>query len=171
MSCFVATEFDCTHWQNIFLEKAKKIFAEQQTPKPSKLKLQEQEINTIKNQLIKTKVDEIVPQLIAKGNQFSTLVAQEFPQYSECIRLSVHCDKQEVNVSHKIPISLIYGHFGTPWHNATVVDQTHDECSLFKDTFKKKKDSFTDKKIGSFDIPMKKNTPISLQYIMKEKSS
>jgi pyoverdine/dityrosine biosynthesis protein Dit1 len=164
MSSFVSTEFNCSHWQNVFLEKAKEEFTNQQKnakKKTLKPKQQDQEITTIKNQLIKTKASVVVPQLITKGKQFSTLVTQEFPHYNECIRLSVHCDKDEIDLSHKIPISLIYGHFGTPWHNAIVVNQ--DECCLFKDVFKKS--SFSDKQVVSFEIPTKQNKIISLQYI------
>lgn len=164
MSSFVSTEFDCSLWQNIFLEKAKEEFIKQQQnakQKTLKPKQQDQQINTIKNQLIRAKASVVVPQLITKGKQFSTLIAQDFPDYNQCIRLSVHCDKEEIDLSHKIPISLIYGHFGTPWHNAVVVNQ--DECHLFKDVFKKS--SFLDKQVVSFDIPTKQNKIISLQYI------
>ena len=167
MSSFVSTEFDCSLWQNIFLEKAKEEFTKQQQnvkQKTLKPKQQDQEISTIKNQLIKTKASIVVPQLITKGKQFSTLVTQEFPHYNECIRLSVHCDKEEVDLSHKIPISLIYGHFGTPWHNAIVVDQ--DECHLFKDVFKKS--SFSNKQVVNFDMLTKQNKIISLKYIKNQ---
>jgi len=171
MSSFVATEFECSHWQTIFLEKAKAEFIERQKHKEQqktlKLKLQNQEINTIKNKLVATKMKEVVPQLVTKGKQFSTLTTELLPQYDEYIRLSVHCDREVINVSHKIPISLIYGHLGTPWHNTIVINQANNGCSLFKDTFRKK-DSFAHKQICRFDMPTQHNQIMSLQYIIKE---
>lgn len=167
MSSFVATEFDCMYWQSIFVQAAHHAFNERQQKNPKKIikqKQQEQEIATIKNQLIKTKKSIVVPELITKGKQFSTLVAQEFPNYNNCIRLSVHCD-EEINIANKVPISLVYGNFGTPWHNTIVINQTNNKCGLFKDIFKK--ETISNQPLGNLEIVTKNNKTLSLCYIKK----
>lgn len=62
-------------------------------------------------------VPEIVADLQRKTKKYGQLLKRYFPE-SECIRLSVH---PHVDVSKKLGINLIYGHRGTPWHNAVVL--------------------------------------------------
>ncbi len=140
MKAFASSEFKCTHWENFFLNKALNSYNERQQfeQKELKQKNKDQAIKTEKNTLIAENMKLIIPQLVYKGKQFSTLVSTQWPDYDECIRLSVHCDKNVVDVSTKIPINIIYGHSGTPWHNAIVIDNTDTQVKGFaKDIFKK----------------------------------
>lgn len=166
MNAFVTSEFDCAHWQNIFLKKAQDQYA--LAPQNVKQKVKEQEIRALKNKLINEQSKAISIELTDKGKQFSTFVSQAWPNYNDCIRLSVHCDKNSAEVDKKIPISLIYGHFGTPWHNTIVVDDKKEELSgFFKDVFKSKNESLTNKKLHHFDVTTKDGKAIALEYIDK----
>ncbi len=166
MNAFVLSEFDSVYSQNSFLKKAQEQYdAELKNLKP---KLKEQEIRTIKNGLIAKKSALIANELVDKGKQFSTFVSQSWHNYCDCIRLSVHCDKNNVEIDKKIPISLFYGHFGTPWHNALVVNNKKDEVDgFFKDIFKNKKEVLKNKPVQYFNVETKDGKIIALHYIAR----
>lgn len=52
------------------------------------------------------------------STQYGQFLKKYFPE-SDYIRLSVH---PHADVSKKLGINLIYGHKGTPWHNAVIID-------------------------------------------------
>ncbi|HLJ31619.1 MAG TPA: L-tyrosine/L-tryptophan isonitrile synthase family protein [Candidatus Babeliales bacterium] len=160
MSSFVKNEFESTNWQAFFLQQAEDEY--NKTGSTIKPKLKAQEIKTLKNKLIMQKISCVVPELIKKGKQFSTLVSQIYPNYNECIRLSVHCDKNNPDISCKIPIALIYGHYGTPWHNTMVINQDDELKGFAKDIYKKQLDlSLKPKK----EYSVKTNETLNVAYI------
>lgn len=165
MKAFVLNEFKCNQWETSFMQQAS-IEYEQQYPESNEsLKLKNQKIRTIKNALMLKKIESIVPQLVIKGKQFSTFISTEWPRYQECIRLSVHKDK-DIDMCSKIPINLVYDYQGTPWHNTIVVDEETSTLQGFaKDIYKKELDlgKLTKK---SFVIEALHST-LSLSYIVK----
>ncbi len=165
MEAFVKEEFDCMFWNSRFLDEAKKDYDDSKQIMKEKAKMQE--INRLKNELIKQKTVMVVEELGNKGKQFSTLVSELYPHYQESIRLSVHCNKNTVDVSKKIPISLIYGCNGTPWHNAVVINENEDAImGLLKECHSRKKVFFSSLTKKSIELKINAQEHMQLEYIV-----
>ena len=92
---------------------------------------------------------------------------KSLPEYSDCVNFCIHSAcKDKINVStSSLPINIIYGHCGSPWYNAVVVDEEKQELKgLFKNIFNKK-ESLAKHNKSFFQVQTKNPECLRLGYI------
>jgi pyoverdine/dityrosine biosynthesis protein Dit1 len=165
MSIFILEEFNCVYWRNIFLQQAHKKYCEEHAIQ-EKQKIKEQNMNAIRNALTKEKAQSIAIELSQKVKQFS-LFFKSLPEYRDCINLCIHSsNKDKIDIAaSSLPINLMYGHCGSPWYNAVVVDEERQELKGFFKTVFNKKVSLNDHAKRSFQVQTDDAKYLSLEYI------
>lgn len=148
LKTFVGKEFETTHWKNHYKKIAeeecqnlvfkisekitnpKRIEEHQQKAKTSK-------INEVRNRLIKDEIEKTTDSLSVGSIKFGTFVRENYPNYTNYIRLSVH---PHADVGEKLGLALVRGQRGTPWHNAIKMVRKGDHFSFsYLDDKKSKK--------------------------------
>lgn len=113
---FLEKEFNCTRWEQMIDDETLKELNMRIKPTTKK---EIMTFNTKRNRIRKEKIGNLAKDMTSKTEAFSYFITDNT---KDSIRLSINIS-DSMDLSKKIPIGLIYGHSGTPWHNPVVMDQ------------------------------------------------